>query len=293
MRRIVLLCADTHGGHKLSLMNPTVKLPDKTTGKIRDDNGNPITYTPATTAMQRWLWECWSEDIRSVRDLAGNDEIIVVHAGDITWGMKHPDDLVSGRMSDQPHIATANLLPLAILDNVRTIRLIHGTEAHEVDHGSSNEIVANYLKGQFPEKSIRAVRHSLLDIDGVTIDAAHHGPVTGSRSWLKGNVLRYSIRSQMMGDLLQGREPARVYVRAHYHEYTKELVRVDAAPPRESFGMILPAYCGLTHYAQKVTRSAYMIGCGMVALEIVDGKLSWEGVHAYHRTVDLRTKEAM
>jgi len=286
-RRIVLLCADTHGGHQLALMNPTVKLPDKTEG------GEQTTYTPASTAMQRWLWDCWMGDIRAVRDLAGDDEIVVVHVGDITWGNTHPDQLVSGRMSDQPFIAAANLLPLAVLDNVRTVRLIHGTEAHEFGHGASNQIVAEFLKRQFPAKSIRAVRHSLLDVDGVAIDAAHHGPTTGSRSWLKGNVLRYNIRSQMMADLLQKREPARVYVRGHYHEYTRELVRVNSEPPRESFGVILPAYCGLTHYAQKVTRSAYMIGCGMVALEVIDGRLSWDGVHAYHRTVDLRTKEAI
>jgi len=286
-RRIVLLCADTHAGHHLSLMNPTVKLPDK------DETGEPTTWTPHCTSMQRWLWQCWTADIHAVRNLAGDDEIVVVHVGDITWGMTHPDRLVSGRQSDQPFIAAANMLPLAILDNVQVMRFIHGTSSHEFGHGSSSEIVSQYLKRQWPDKSIKAVQHSLLDVDGVLIDAAHHGPVTGSRSWLKGNVLRYSIRSQMMGDLLQGREPARVYVRAHYHEYTRELVRVPSDPVRESFGLILPAYCGLTHYAQKVTRSAYVIGCGMVALEIVDGRLAWEGVHAYHRTVDLRTKERL
>ena len=286
-RRIVLLFADTHAGHNLALMNPTVKLPDHGPGD------GDATYTPAATKMQRWLWQCYTDDIRKVRELAGDDEIVVVHVGDITWGTTHPDRLVSGVLSDQPYIATANLLPLAVLDNVRTIRLIHGTCAHEMGHGSASEIVAQYLRGQFPDKSIAAVQHNLLDIDGVEVDCAHHGPPTGSRSWLKGNVLRYAIKSQMIQDVLDGCEPPRVVVRGHYHECVKETVTLHGARDWETTGILLPSYAGLTHYAQKVTRSAYKIGCGMAAFEIVAGHLTSEGVHLYRRAIDLRTRETL
>jgi hypothetical protein len=268
-------------------MNPTVKLPD------HDPQNPDATHTPAATATQRWLWECYTEDIRHVRELAGDDEIIVVHVGDITWGTTHPDLLVSGVLSDQPMIATTNLLPLAVLDNVHTIRLIHGTCAHEFGHGSASEIVAQYLKRQFPGKSVSAVRHNLLDVDGVEIDCAHHGPPPGSRSWLKGNMLRYAIRDQMIQDVLDGGQPPRVVVRGHYHECVKETVTLHGLQDWETTGIILPSYAGLTHYAQKVTRSAYKIGCGMAALEIIDGHLASEGVHLYRRTVDLRTREVL
>lgn len=292
-RRIVALFADTHAGHRLALMNPSVKLPEDGPPACSADREGG-TFTPASTTMQRWLWENYTEDIRSVRRLAIGDEIIVAHVGDLTWGHRHPDGLVTTRMSDQPYIATCNFLPWMILDNVQTVRLIHGTESHEFGEGSASIQVAEYLKRQFPTKSVRAVRHSLLDIDGVLVDLAHKGTSTGIRTWLKGNVLQRNVRSMMMADLLQGREPVRVKVYAHYHEHIRELVSLNgASPKRECIAIILPAYCGLTHYAHAVTQSSYIIGCGMVALEIMDGHLALEGVHAYHRTIDLRTKEVL
>jgi hypothetical protein len=56
-------------------------------------------------------------------------------------------------------------------------------------------------------------------------------------------------------------------------------------------GVLTPAYCGLSEFAQQATRSAYLIGCGLVALEVADGRLV--DVHAMQRSVDLRREERL
>ena len=59
---------------------------------------------------------------------------------------------------------------------------------------------------------------------------------------------------------------------------------------RYSF-FILPAYSGLSAHGHQSTRSKYRIGVGLLALEIIDGKLVH--CHPYYRIVDLRTREEL
>ena len=46
MRRIAVFFSDTHGGHRLGLMAPTIRLFDE------DAEGQPAPYTPQSTAVQ-------------------------------------------------------------------------------------------------------------------------------------------------------------------------------------------------------------------------------------------------
>ncbi|GAG09406.1 unnamed protein product, partial [marine sediment metagenome] len=175
---------------------------------------------------------------------------------------------------------------------VTTMRLVYGTESHEFGQGTAPELVAAQLRLALPGRDIKTVRHGLFDIDGVVFDCAHHGSGPGSRAWLRGNIARYYTRSLMMDDLLAEKKPPRVVLRAHYHTHLRETVRIRPNGHEYVTDFVLtPSYCGMTHYALKVTRSSYMLGCGLVAFEIVDGAL--EGVHPFVRTVDLRTEEAL
>jgi hypothetical protein len=272
--------ADTHAGHKLGLCNPQVRLPDE------GPTGEQTWTTPALTAVQRWLWECYESDRQAVRELAHGDPITVIHNGDLTWGTKHPEGLVSTRHVDQYLIATANLLPWFLFPNVQAVRLIHGTESHEFGEGTAPLVVAEHLGGM--GRDVRAARHGLYNVDGILIDAAHHGPSLGARHWLTGNTARYAARSIMLDCITRGRTPPDVILRAHHHGLVWETVREGGYTCE---AIALPSYCGMTHYAAQVTRSAYLLACGLVALVIEDGRLV--DVRPFAREVDLRTEETL
>jgi len=275
-RKVIAFIADTHAGHKLGLMRPGVELLD-------DSGPKAAVWAPTATALQQWLWSCYEADMASVLALAGRSKIVLVHNGDITWGTRFPSQLVSTRLSDQLLIAMDNLQPWYAMKNLQTVLLLQGTESHEFGEGSAPIAIVAQLSKRYPKVSTMCPRHALLSIDGLLVDTAHHGPGAGGRSWLTGNELRYYTRSIMLDDLVGGRKPPDVVVRAHWHTGIHETVRLNGATC-EAF--VLPAYCGLTHHATQVSRSAYLLSCGMVALEVVDGKVA--GVYPFWRTLDLR-----
>jgi len=267
-------------------MNPTVKLPART------ETGERTTWTPRPWGIQEWLWECYESDMASVKELAAGDPIVLIVNGDITWGRKHPDNLVSTRDVDQFLIAIADLGVWGLMPNVTTMRLIHGTESHEFGQGTAPELVAAQLRLALPGRDIKTARHGLFDVDGVVFDCAHHGSGSGIRTWLKANVAHRYTRSMMIDAIKNGEEPPDVVLRSHFHEYLREPV-VERTRKREyeTIFVLTPAYCGMTHYALKVTRFSYMLGCGLVVFSIDDGKLG--EIYPFVRTVDLRTEEAL
>ena len=285
-RKIVVFFADTHGGHKLSLLSPHVVLWEE------DEEGNQIPYTPRSTATQEFLWECYEEDWDRVERLADGDPVVIIHDGDLTWGTKYPSQLVSTREADQVAIAVANMERAVWIPNVQKVRLVFGTEAHTSPEGTMTVLVARQLGAMYPRVDVACLHHGLFSAGNVTIDCAHHGPSPGIRSWTAGNVLRHYVRSLMLDALADGEYPPRVLVRAHYHTFTRETVRVTTK--RGTFvteAFILPAYSGLSGHGHQSTRSKYHIGVGMLALEIIDGQLAH--CHPYYRIVDLRTREEL
>ena len=278
--------ADTHGGHKLGLMSPDVVLWEE------DAEGHLLSYTPRLTATQEWLSDCYEEDWDRVEDLADGDSIDVIHNGDITWGTRYPSQLVSTREADQVAIAVANMERVARIPNVKKIRLVFGTEAHTSSEGTMTVLVARQLGALYPELNVACLYHGLFSVGKVTIDCAHHGPSPGIRAWTAGNVLRHYARSLMLDALADGEYPPRIIVRAHYHTFTRETVRVMTK--RGTFVtevFILPAYSGLPAHGHQSTRSKHRVGVGLLALEIIDGQLAhcWP----FYRIVDLRTREEL
>jgi hypothetical protein len=284
-RRLVVLFSDTHAGSRLGLLSPDTVLWEE------DQNGQPAPWQPQPTAVQQWLWGHYASDIAAVIDLAAGDPVILVHNGDLTWGRKYASELVSTRDADQILIAIANLAPWFEHANVQTVRLVHGTDSHAFGEATSDALVCDALRVRWPERSVAEVRHALLLVDGVGIDCAHHGPGPGGRQWLTGNQARYYAKSLMNDDLLVGRTPPRVIVRSHFHTYVRETVRVHGAREVVTDVIVTPAYCGMTEYATQATRSGYLISCGLVVLEIVDGAL--REIHPFVRAVDLRREEVL
>ena len=275
---------DTHGGHKLALMNPAVELVDE------DEDGNFIPYSPSLTATQKYLWKCHQADLDAIKKLAAGREITLLHLGDVCHGVKYPSQLVSTRKADQIRIAVANFEPWYQLPNLRKMRLIHGTGAHGFGEGTVEILVTDQLKAKYPSKDTKTTRHGLFRIAGILIDAAHHGPSAGIRQWTSGNVARYYLRSIMTTEIVAGREPPRIVLRAHYHSFCWETVRMGGATYHSDI-FILPAYCGLSEHGQQATRSKYIISNGLVAFEIIGGELA--DIHRFCRSVDLRTEEKL
>lgn len=286
-RRVVVALSDTHCGHRLGLCNPETVLEDV------DAKGNRYSWPVRLTETQAYLWEKYTADLAAVKALAGADEIVVLVAGDLTQGIKHPQSLMSNNLDHQIVIAIDVLRPwLSNGHNARVMRLVQGTAAHTMD-GALEPMVARTLKAERPEADIGVVFHGLFSVNEVTFDVVHKGPYPGSREWLRGNVARLALRSMMLRELLDGREPPRVVIRAHYHRYEQvpETVMHHGQEAKSDL-YLLPSYCGMDLHGHSATQGTSWQSHGLVAFETEPGgKLG--RVHPFVETLDLRTREVL
>lgn len=285
-RVIVAGSSDKHSGCIYGLMNPEVVLYDN-----NPETGQVEPWSPTSTASQRVVWMAHQEDFGQIVDLADGSPIIAIDMGDMTHGNKWMRELVSTRPSDQWLIAAENLRPWLRLPNLRAMRLVTGTGVHEFGEGSSARLLAEMLKREF-KKDVLPVDHELLTINGVPFDLSHHGAPPGIRSWLKGNVLELYTRSIMLDAIQRHHRPPQVLWRAHYHQYVRRTATVGLDGSEfDCVAVILPACCLLDDHSRKVGRSPAAVSLGMVAAEIIDGKLHKH--HAFWREIDMRTKEVI
>jgi len=282
-RGILAVRADTHGNSKQGLMRPGILLPGI------DLQGKHHPWEPGATAGNQYLWECYEKDIEDLKHLAGKDEIIVAELGDVAHGTKYPDEAVSTRLSDQMAIAEDNFHPLISLKNVKHVRIVTGTGAHSFGEGSAEYMLAASLAAGYG-KDVVTSPHYLLTAFGIECDIAHHGGWPGSRNWLKGNVLRYDVKSRMMDDIQVGIKPPDLVLRAHYHTYVPEIVHIRTRERTyTTWVSISPSYSLLSDHARQITRSISHVCNGMLAYEIINGKILER--HEFLHTVDLRRKE--
>jgi hypothetical protein len=191
-------------------------------------------------------------------------------------------------MANQILIANANLRPVLEMPNVMKMRIAAGTAAHTFSEGSSAILVAQMLSQEYKDKDIQALYHGLMDIDGFVMDYSHHGPSTGARTWLSGNVARYYLQSLMLAEITAGRKPPNVVMRGHFHEPICERVCIGGF---ESWIVVTPALCMMDDHSRQATRSKPTVTVGMLALEIVDGKML--DIQEHYKTIDIRTKEKL
>lgn len=209
MRRVLVFFSDSHGGHKLGLMNPDVVLYEE------DEEGNYSPWTPSPTAVQRYLWhDLYLPAIAEITKFAGEDRVYLFHVGDLTQGKAYTDQLVSTRLADQILIAVANMQPwFSAGMNLTTFRLAQGTGSHIFREGSSTILVADRLRAEHKQVDIRSVRQGAATVGRMRVDYAHHGPSAGIREWTEGNQLRYYAKSKVIGDVMRNKKPPRLIVR--------------------------------------------------------------------------------
>ncbi len=285
-RRILVAMADSHGGSQVGLLNPETEL-------LREDaEGNMELWQPSPTKTQTYLWELYRSHIDKTIELAAGDDIAVLHCGDLTQGVKYPNLFVSDRLADQFLIAVDNLAPWLEYENVTAMRLAKGTGSHVFGEGSSEVLVSKILMERHPDRDIQPPYHGLLDLGGVTIDYAHHGPGAGIRDWTRGNQVRYYLKSLIATEWKAGRQPARLVLRGHYHSWVWETIRESLGGQYCQFDMcLLPSYCGMGDHGHQATRSAYLQTHGLVCFEIAYGQLVQ--TYPFVKTLDLRTKETL
>jgi hypothetical protein len=282
-RRLILaLASDEHGGHVLGLCNPDVKVSRETADRRIEK------YTPRLTAAQEWEWEVRLWAVKGIVELAGRDEIVVIDHGDPVQGNGFARELVSTRPSDQFEIAYMNKIPLMRLPNVKRALFVRGTGTHEFQEGSAQAIIAARIEAE-TKKKVEVVYHAEAIVDGLRLDLAHHGAPPGSRNWLRGNILRLYAQSIMDESIASGEAPPDFIGRGHYHQFTTEVVtRRALGKTWQTRATILPAFCLVDDYARKVVKSPWRASVGMLALEIIDGRIIEQ--HEFLKSIDFRTR---
>jgi hypothetical protein len=238
------------------------------------------------------LWPLYLEIKDKVVDYADGCEIVLLHMGDPTHGEKHTQGNIPGiDMEDQRTIAFWNLKPWFALPNVRAGRLYTGTTAH-VEPGFSDARVANMLAKEFPGKDIKSVHHSRSAVGQEIFDNAHTGPPPGIRDWLKGNVALWHLRDRVYRDRRMNKTPATVYLRAHRHVYVHVTLNdMWWHVPSVHHLVVVPSFCGFTAHAREITQSDPELVNGVVAFEVVDGKL--RDIEPFVDYTDLRLEETL
>ncbi len=283
MRNLILALSDLHSGHKLGLLTPHLQISDDIAG-----NEEPTTFQ--LNFAQRALWEQAERLIEFTKEYAGGDEITLLIHGDITQGLKRPRELVSTRLSDHLMIALQNIDFFVKELNVVRIRLAKGTGSHVFEEGTSEIQVGEMLKLKYPHLDIKTTYHGLMDIDGVTLDYAHHGPSTGRRIWLGGNEARYYLRDIMLRDIMAGKTPPRIFIRGHYHTWCKETLTISVGnTDYESTLIVTPSMCFPDDFTQQAIKSPQGITFGAVLLELFDGQLI--STQRITQSLDVRLKE--
>ena len=267
----------------MGLLNPDTVL-------VREnDDGDSEEWAPEPITTQVELWKAYLDNVETLKQFAGRDEITVFHGGDATQGDRYNAQIPDITREDQRTIACYNLAPLISLPNVKKMRLVTGTPVHVPDAAEAR--IAHRLASE-TGKDVRCKHHLRADIGGVTFDVAHHGPFPGSRDWLRGNVALYYLRDRIYLDRRNGVQPATVYLRGHFHEWVHASLNDcwDGVDSTHHL-IILPSFSGMTDFARKVTRTAPSLTTGMAAFEIVDGALTQ--IKAIKQTWDLRSREEL
>jgi hypothetical protein len=270
------------GGSKVALMPPDIVLQNEA------QDGTLTDYTPEATETQRYLWDLYTECIDWVKKMAGRDEVVLIHNGDLCQGIKYPVELVSTRIADQIRIGAANLAAWTALPSLRAIRIVAGTAAHNLGEASAEILAGDMLQARFPGLDIKTFYHGLLEVNGVAVDVAHHGPHPGTRSWLQGNVARFYLRDLMMSEMMGGGKPPQLVLRGHYHQFVREELRMA---DYHSTLVVTPAFAMLGDHAIQAVRSPSRVVNGMVAFEIIDGEVLQ--MYDFVRSIDVRTREVL
>lgn len=279
---IKTICAisDSHAGHENGLISPNMAV------ERIDQNGNIVPYYFHMSEINKHIWNLHQ---RIVARAKAADYLILIHLGDIVQGTKYVDGVLTTNLAEQIEIAYGNFMEFYNLPNLKAVRIITGTRSHEDGVGTASKILGARLRREFPNVDTKTVEHSLLDVEGIIVDAAHHGPSAGTRTWLQGNEARYYLRSLLMAEIMAGKRPPDLVMRGHYHVKISETLDING---REHRLVIMPSMMMMdTGFTRQATRSSYTVTNGGVFVEVFNGMMFPPTFIT--ESVDVRTKESI
>lgn len=284
MTHRIAVISDTHSGHRFGLLVPGIKIET-----LKEYPGIPNCgyWTPELTEHNKHLYNLYMRLVD--RAAESKHELTLFMVGELCWGAKYPAGVWDTSIATQVTVGHDCLLPWYKLPKLRRVRIVSGTAVHEFDEGASAAVlIARQLRTEFPKVDTRVVDHALITIEGIRIDAAHHGSSAGQRIWLKGNELRYYLRDRILREIIDKEDPPDLYLRGHYHVRHSEVI--DVGDGRERRICIMPSYLmDISAYAKKITKSEYKITNGGALFTIDDGLIT--SPEWITETLDLRVKE--
>lgn len=283
MTRYVYIETDHHANNKWGLLTPGTRVEGIT------PMGEPYEHEFKLNPEQRFLHAVRESAVKGVRHIVGDAPVTYLHLGDYVQGWKHPTDIITDSPYEELVIAQHNLRWLYDRLNIDKIRLVYGTAAHDGIRHEAVKSIKSMVAGYADD--VELVWHGVATVDGVTIDYSHHGAGIGIRDWLKGNQIRYYVKSIMSEDLKRGKTPPRLMLRGHYHAYHWETTRERIGDKFVTTDYVLvPSLCGMGAFATQVTGSKHLIQNGSILLEIDGDKFH---IHDWVVERDLRKKELL
>lgn len=249
MTTIIAVISDLHCGSTVALCPPTVTL---------DDGG-----TYRASIAQQWIWMNWLDYWNSVefkvKEL--NARLIVLVVGDAVEGDHHgTPQLISRNIETHKEVCLKSLeVPLKL--NPEYIFIIRGTEVHTGKTAQYEEWLAKDIGGEPESEGVHSWYWLPLDIEGVRIEAAHHGRA-GYRPHTRANATQMLAAELVLGYAERKEKPFDIAIRAHTHQ------SVDSYDNFSTRVLQTPSWQLSTSFGHRLSPGAmlpiggYIISCG-------------------------------
>lgn len=207
---VLATVSDIHCGSTVGMVPPEgVKL---------DDGG---VYRPSRA--NSWLWECWEKFWQEVRVVKSKNRasLYVIYNGDFWEGDHHKTTQIIS-----PNPEPTKYLASRILSVPQTLKpkhqfMVRGTEAHVGASGAEEEALAREYSPIFtkdPENDTYSWWQLKLDINGVFVEAQHHGKM-GRLAWTRGNAALQQAADVFMSYAQDGERHPDLCFRSHLHKW--------------------------------------------------------------------------
>jgi hypothetical protein len=199
---IIVCISDSHIGSTVGLAPPKFTIHTGRKGETQQVEYNQY---------QKWIYACWTDfweyafTLAGVRGKTRKRRLVILHLGDVVDGVHHGSPQLMAEDGDQieaacnllrPHVAKADACYLTYGTGAHN----GGTAEHEITVGR--------------ELGIRHGWEFALNVDGTTIDIAHHGRAS-QRDWTSSAA---GVGAEVAMDYVaRGLTPPRYVLRGHRH----------------------------------------------------------------------------
>lgn len=220
--------SDTHCGSNSGLMTPEIELQE----------GNKVSF--GDNYIQQWLWECFLDVKKRVKDIVGPDPYTFLINGDVVEGNHHgTKEIIAPELDDHAKIAISCLSPIA--KAAQNTLVTFGTECH-------TQRMENYVAKELGAVGGGAKNKWLFSINGVQCDGCHHMSTT-TRQYLEASQMSIALGNARLQAMRAGHPTSRVFLRAHRHTG-------GHFSDGDSLMCVTGAFQALTRYAYKVVPDA-------------------------------------